>query len=252
MKNVTCYKTVIETYQKTISTLKNYSMKDIFTLLICFTVLTACQETPKKRIKIVDYNSNKALDSIINNTPQSKDTVFLGFRMGMSQKEYKKHIEALKKEGKTITFSDSNRFSTASGNIFNIGPGYTFQTAIAIDKNKGFGKYVLQPVYENGRMIKINIFPFEEWENYGSGKPNWLKTNITKSLGKTINSDIKKLMAESGEIDVDTEAWIKKDVIVYKTIWAYTYIETKAIFEKVKAKRVELQKTKESNKKIKF
>ena len=126
-------------------------MKNTIILLGFIMIFYAC-EIPKHEKKVtaqpIDYSSKSVLDSLIETTPVSKDTLFLGFLIGMNKIEYEGQIKKLRDKGEKITYSESNRFSIA-GNLFELGAGYTFQTNITLDISGktllGEGKYFLEP-----------------------------------------------------------------------------------------------------------
>mgnify|MGYP007000115439 CR=1 len=45
--------------------------------------------------------------------PLAKDTIFLGFRLGMTKNEYKNHIKKLQSEGKKIKYKKDITISSA-------------------------------------------------------------------------------------------------------------------------------------------
>ena len=77
-------------------------MKNILITLLLLVSLLSCNNNPRPNRKQV-YESHKNIDSLIsfmNKVPESKDTIFLGFRLGMTKKEFRNHIKKLRKEGK--------------------------------------------------------------------------------------------------------------------------------------------------------
>lgn len=125
-------------------------MKQNLLLLFLFSILFQSCDSSKKHEEIaLDYSSKHILDSLIKSTPISNDTLFLGFRMGMNNIEFQNQIQKLIDEGKTLSYSKSNKVSTVAGN-FDFGEGYTFITNISSEISDktitGNGKYYLEPV----------------------------------------------------------------------------------------------------------
>jgi hypothetical protein len=62
-----------------------------------------CQNSNEKNTKSgfsappIDYKNIEVLDSIIKSTPNSSDTIFLGFVLGSTKSEYETQIRKLKK-----------------------------------------------------------------------------------------------------------------------------------------------------------
>jgi hypothetical protein len=72
------------------------------TTLIILSIF-GCQNSSEKNTKsefkdtLIDYYNIEVLDSIIKSTPNSSDTIFLGFILGTTKSEYDAQIRKLKK-----------------------------------------------------------------------------------------------------------------------------------------------------------
>ena len=192
------------------------------------------------RIAMSDYKDNpnyldiNVLDSLIELTPLTRDTVFLGFTLGMTKPEYKRHIHDLRKRGNTITYSDNNSYSYLVGS-FELGAGYTFQTQITLGSEanliKGEGKYFLDPQYSrDGKLTRLNIVLSEDWhgDHLDYDKPSWFKSNIKKNFDTMTDQGLRDAMYESNMIDELDFVGQNGNVVVYETASgvSYTHLNT--------------------------
>ncbi len=226
-------------------------------------VLSACDTATTKGTsntdtpEIIDYTDKDVLDSLIQILPQSNDTIFLGFKMGMTKSEYKSHVEKLKVEGKTITYSKSNRISTAYGS-FDIGEGYTFETPISskIDDRTltGEGKYILDPVYsKSNNLIKLVVLPFEDWDNWtGVYKPKWLENRVINSSEKMDDENLIQVLINNGVIDDTDFIRRKNNTVIYSGLLTISYVDYKYLLTELLVKETEKDIIKEKNEEIAF
>jgi len=151
-----------------------------FLLLFSVILFESCENSRNKnpvKVQSIDYSKKTVLDSLIKATPHSNDTLFLGFTIGMTKSEYENHIQKLRNQGKTVSYSTSNRISNMAG-TFELGAGYTFKTSISTENSgktlTGEGQYILEPVYNQiGNLMQLNILPIEKWNgDFGFEKPN--------------------------------------------------------------------------------
>lgn len=231
----------------------------LFALIITIPIISSCNSSNKESLKQVsiDYTNKAGLDSLIKATPHSNDTIFLGFTIGMTKSDYKNHIQKLKNEGKTVSFSDSNKFSTIAGAI-ELGVGYTFETSISVEKSGkttiGHGKYFLEPVYnKNGNLMQLNILPVEKWDGvYGLDKPDWLETKVKKNSSELSDENLKRALMANNIIEDYNFIRQKGNLIIYRTSLTLNYIDLKTLLIKLSNKEGEKRIIKEENKKIKF
>jgi len=241
--------------------MKKSSIITIGFLTLCF--LVSCENrnnsshTEKKNAEFVDYKNLQILDSLVKTTSQSTDSLFLGFKMGMTKPDYKDHIKYLKKSGKNITYSTSQILSTFVGNI-QLGEGYTFSTGISSGNigqiKTGEGKYFLEPVYNNaGKLMKLNIVPIEKWEtDYGSDSPNWLKTNIFQNSNELNNENLHKALIDLKIIDDNHFVRRKGNIIIYEGNLTVSYIDFKTLLIEMMIKIKENEIKLKEGKDIKF
>ena len=225
-----------------------------------FTILLSCDNNNRRKtkfIKSVDYSNKTVLDSLIKATPHSKEKIFLGFTIGMTKSEYKNHIAELRKEDKSITYSNSNRISTVAG-TFDLGSGYTFNTNITANvRNKkltGAGKYFLEPVYnQEQKLMKLNIVPIEKWNgDYGFNKPKWLENNVIENSKPFKNDDLKKVLIGNEFISSYDFIRQKNNLIIYETSLTIEYTDLKTLLAELLIKQVEKEIIEEENNDIQF
>ena len=234
-------------------------MKEIITLLLSFFILTSCNQSKNvTEKKSIDYSNKTVLDSLIKTTSESKDTLFLGFTLGMSKTDFKKHIEQTRKDGKTITFSNSNRYSSIAG-AFDLGAGYTFETSISAEVSgktiTGIGKYFIEPIYnKNGVLSQLNILPTEDWNNesYSIDKPNWLKDKVQEKYEELADEDLKKALVDNEIISEYNTVWRKGNLLIYETGMTVNYIDLKTLFVEFLVKELEKEIIKKENKDVKI
>jgi len=209
------------------------------------------------KTKPLDYTDKSIIDSLIKATPQSSDTMFLGFRAGMTKSDYQKHIQNLRDEGKSISHSNSNTISTIAG-TFNLGAGYTFKTNISTEKSgktiTGTGDYFLEPHYNtNGHLIQLNILPIEKWDNdYGLDNPNWLKTKVKENSTTLTDKSLKQALIDNKIVGENSFIRQKGGLVIYETTLTVNYIELKSLFLELLIKETKKEIAKEQTKEIKF
>lgn len=239
-------------------------MKSSFKLLLIQTSLISISffscENPRRPIynkTIIDYNSETVLDSLIGVTQSSTDTIFLGFNINMSKSDFKNRIAALRNEGKKITYSTSNVFSTSIGK-FDAGSGYTFHSPISIQQGdrliKGEGSYFLEPIYNsNGNLTSLTILPIEEWnEEPLYTKPEWLKKKITESSKAFANDDLKKALTDYDILKTNGFLRAKNNTIISESVFSITYYDLRTIYTKLLEEKLERERINDQNKEIKF
>jgi hypothetical protein len=234
-------------------------MKKITTISLSFLFLISCkQSTNVSDNKSIDYSNKTVLDSLIKSTTQSKDTLFLGFTIGMSKSEFKNHIEKIRADGKTITFSKSNKYSSIAG-AFDLGAGYTFETSISSENSgktlTGQGKYFIEPVYnKNGELAQLNILPTEDWSNSGSSidEPNWLKEKIQEKYEETTNESLKKALIDNDIISEYNTVWQNGNLLIYDTGMTINYVDLKTQLVELLVKELEKEIIKKGNKDVKI
>ena len=165
-------------------------MKYLSILALILLAYISCDNQTKKKSENIYYEKNyKSIDSLISvmgRIPEAKDTIFLGFRLGMTKKEYRNHINKLRSEGKTIKYEKDLYAKTVLTNTkIELGDRYVYYTPIAMkeyDKEMtGDAKCVLIPSYnKKGEMLALKIISFEDWDDYYFGRTKWIKENIRK------------------------------------------------------------------------
>jgi len=236
--------------------------KQLFIALILIELFSSCDTIIRDKTQPapINYSDKNVLDSLIKIIPYSTDTVFLGFWMGMTKNDYKNHITQLRSEGKTITYSSSNRFSSALVGEFNLGAGYTFKTNISIklsvsDKTfTGEGKYFIEPIYnETGNLVMLNILPIEKWDgDTGFNTPNWLETKINQSSKRLSDNALKQYLIDNEIIDSNDLIREKGNVIIYSSTLTISYVDLKTQLIEMFTKEIEKEIIEKETKDIKF
>lgn len=210
----------------------------VFSVLSLVLFLISCNNDRPSEIKnapIIDYSNRSALDSLIRETSFSNDTIFLGFRIGMSKKDYQIHIKTLIEDGLKISYSNSNVFSTIAGQ-FDLGSGYTFKTDISTEKaGKSFtgkGEYFLEPHFNHeDKLYQLNVLPVEIWVNKSDTEsPNWLEKNVFNNSKAIEDANLKKALLDYKVLSADYFIRQKGNVIIYKTSVTVNYIDFKTLF----------------------
>jgi hypothetical protein len=233
-------------------------MKKIITFLLFSFILTSCQQSKNVAMKkSIDYSNKTVLDSLIKTTSQSNDTLFLGFVFGMTKTDFIKHIDKIRKEGKTITFSNSNRYSTIVGS-FDLGAGYTFETSISADDYgktiTGLGKYFIEPIYnKSGVLAQLKVLPIEDWniDSYSSDEPNWLKNKIQEKYEELLDEALRKALVDNEIISEYNTVWRKGNLLIYETDMTFNYIDLKTLFVEFLNKELEKEIINKDSKDIK-
>ena len=225
-------------------------------LIISLTIF--CCGNQNFRKKKINFNNPDEIDSLIKITADSKDTLFLGFTIGMSKKDYQNHIKKLRKEGKSLTYSKFNKMSLFGSSI-KLGEGYTFTTNIVgevSDKEyKGVGKYFLSPKYNNkGKLLELIIFKQEKWDDnsYGFKSPTWLESRIIKNSKYLNNESLRKAMRDYQYCNTAHFIREKGNLVIYESIGRIHYIHRKALFFDLLIKATQKQTIKEDNENIQF
>ena len=156
----------------------------ILALFILFNV--SCDNKPRQKRQDI-FKAHKNIDSLmsyVNKLPKSKDTVFAGFRIGMTKKEFRDHVKKLRSEGKKVTYEKdlSARSIVLNANI-EIGDRYVYYTPIFLDdygtEYTGNAKCVLIPRYNNGgEMASLKIISFEDWDGRGPTFVKWIQRKV--------------------------------------------------------------------------
>jgi hypothetical protein len=159
--------------------------------LICF---FSCDK-PKKR-PINNPEELKTVDTLgyyLKNTEAAKDTIFLGFRLGMSKKEYRNHIKYLRNNGKKITYEKGLGVKYAMLNTtVDLGNRYVYYTPISMkeyssdtEEITGNARCILIPSYsKQSKLISLKIVSFEDWDDPYYGNDKWINISVRKKYRK--------------------------------------------------------------------
>jgi hypothetical protein len=229
----------------------------IITTLILLTGCVNSDTTETAKIQQINYTDKFVIDSLIKATPDSKDTMFLGFTAGMKLSDYKKHIQILRNEGNTITYNNSNVISTIDGAV-DVGAGYTFTTNISAEKSgktiTGKGDYFLEPHFnKKGNLISLYILPIEKWDReYAFDNPNWLKNKILDNSIELSDKNLWHALIDNSIVDGQAFVRQKGSLIIYESTLTVNYIDLKSLLTELLIKETEKEIIKEKSKDIKF
>jgi hypothetical protein len=143
------------------------------------------------------YSDLNYLNKIISQTKYSTDTIFLGFRMGMTKKEFIEHGLKLKEEGIDINFLKRKVFKESSKGTISITSIYEnvfiYKKSIEqnVKENKYFGKgvyYIIPTFSNNSKIVEYNINYLENYDSSHIKGLNWIENEITKKTNK--NNDL--------------------------------------------------------------
>lgn len=221
-------------------------MMKIFTTIIKSGILLlfACQDTSKtiaSEAEQLDYNNVSILDSLVKIRPIKEDTLFLGFKIGMSLKEYNQHANTIKKDGRLIEFSKKIILNTSIGRI-DLGEGYTFTTSIIKKTNEknitGKGTYYLRPKFsKNDKLISLNIYPIEEWNSIAiTDNQTWLRENIISNSGRLLDRKLIRAMKNAEIISTSDFVQQNGNLLIYPIMFGISYEPSQVVFSKIKTK----------------
>lgn len=205
----------------------------------------------------IDYSNPSVLDSLINVRPIPEDTVFLGFRIGMSKDAFTKHIQELKNQNKTISFLKSANLTTVVGRI-ELGNGYAFTTPISTEQSgktiTGIGQYFLSPEFsKNGTLISLGIYPTEDWDGISSAtNQTWIRKNIRENSTRVTDQKLLDILLSKEVISTADFVRQKGNLLIYSEAFAIYYKPMQTIFLKIKTKNTKDSLIRRSNKDIKF
>tara|TARA_Y100000589_G_C26952561_1_gene547112 strand:+ start:52 stop:744 length:693 start_codon:yes stop_codon:yes gene_type:complete len=230
-------------------------MKPLLTLISLSLLLLSCGSIDEKETVAIDYTNNKVLDSIYKLMPNTTDTMFLGFTMGMTENEYDKHAKKLQEEGKSIKF-ESVIYNTAIGEI-KLGPGYVFRTPITSGVNKksiGDGTYYLEPKFsiKGGKLIELNIASSENWEDYDVKRDGWLENKIKENSSKLNDNSFKKALSDNNVIEDYNFIRQKENLIICETHLGLKYVSRKTLIAELILLNTEKEIIEKENEDIAF
>jgi len=242
-------------------------MRRLTLILLTGILIFSC--TPQQRIKksyhplinFVNSDASKVIDSLVPyivEMPESNDTIFLGFRFGMTKNEFRNHVYNLRKEGFKLDYEKSLRFRNSALNYsFNIGSGYTFITDISCKKKystddevvTGTGKYYLRPSYHStsGKLFKLSVMTKESWNNdlFDISKPcKWLERKLIgdyKSVPTVFREYSKELIGNNYSFFKEKgNTFVYDGGLIFDVVWETkkTFFGTLLVEKKVKETKI--------------
>lgn len=182
-------------------------------ILILLPVLISCDGSQRNSSNSKFNPENlKNIDSLgfyLNKTPKARDTIFLGFRLGMSKKQYKRHISDLRNEGKKIMYEKGLGVKYGSLNVrVDLGDRYVYYTPISMKKYNdevmtGNARCILIPAYNNkNQLVSLKIVSWEDWDDSYYEYDKWIEKSVRNKYRKfyfnrrDINSALSKVFEE--------------------------------------------------------
>lgn len=230
--------------------------------IIILTFLNSCDnisstnnDKTTTRKDTINYTNERSLVKLIDSTKPANDTIFLGFRIGMTKSQFKNHIKKLRNEGKSITYSSSNVFSNPFGS-FDLGPGYTFKTSISINASgktiTGTGNYFLETGFNKlGKLTQLNILAIEDWDS-GINNPQWLESKVIENSDKLNDDKLRQALIDNDILDEYDFIRRKGNVVIYENSLTINYIDYRSLLLELLIKLKEKEIIREKNKDIKF
>jgi len=156
-------------------------MKKLFFLPILFLSCDLPETQKIDRFNPVVLQNIDSLASLYSETPEAKDTVFMGFRFGMSKNQFRTHIGKLRKEGHKIEWKNKSFLGVPLGNQ------YVLNTPMSMRDNVGYSEVVMWPQYTmDGRHLMIGVGIFLQETGYIINSNNNMVVVILQSLGEML------------------------------------------------------------------
>ena len=235
-------------------------------ILFCFTVFIVLNSTigcndknskEKQKSIPLDYSNSAVLDSLMNIRPIQEDTLFLGFRIGMTKDSFSKHVRELKKQNRKIEFQNAANLTTVIGRI-KLGEGYVFTTPISTQESgktiTGIGQYFLSTEFsKNGNLIGLKIYPTEDWDGISSASnQTWIRENIRKNSTRVSDQKLLDILQLKEIISTADFVRQKGNLLIYSEDFAISYKPMQTIFLKIRVKDTKDSLIQKSNEDIKF
>ena len=244
-------------------------MKNLLYLIIPIIVFNC--ETRKEKVNEYQFLDNKdSLAVYVRNIPFSKDTIFLGFRMGMTEEEYKGHIDKLRKEGKTIKY-DKNLKKDALKKLFGKGYKlnglYRYGTVISKEESSktitGTGEFVFIPLFNKKEgLVTLNVITKYDWDETVlfsmDTSEDWLYENSLNSYVEVTSwGDERNLydyLYSQGLKHISVNKMLLKNNVIlqYQIVGFYQYQNKRTVFSKILLDKVYSEKVEEATEEITF
>lgn len=257
-------------------------IKNIFSYLISSLLIFSCSREPKNGLDTVtnkvvdsidivnkvDFNRSKNVDTlihdnkysdlnylnkIISQTKHSTDTILLGFRMGMTKKEFIEHGLKLKEEGLDINFLKKKVFKKASKGtismtwvsenvyIYKKSIEQNFKDVIYIGK----GVYYIIPFFNKKyNIIEYEISYMETYDSSHIKGLNWFANEVFKNSYKSNDLELLEQInvSEINYLNSIEYIRIKNNLIIEFNTDDITFYDKKTLLIKIRDKLIENQK----------
>lgn len=244
-------------------------MKKLIFLVIVALVF-ACQENKsiinKTSSPYIELNNSDSLARFTSNIPVSNDTIFMGFTMGMTKKEYKSHIDKLRKDGIKITYKKNLKRDVLNriGGVLSRYKGngaYSFQNGIKREHSStgktvsGFAEFYLFPIYnEIEGLVALIVMDKYNWNTKDIFyDKNWLYEQSRESYNET--PKVLKEFLDKNEMGYGygkSDFLIKNNVLVEEAYDGVYYISKKEMFRSIYLKMLDNEILNQQSDKLTF
>lgn len=197
-------------------------MKNLFLTILVLHFLSCTGSSDKPEYANIDFYNKVAVDSLVKNTTQSNDTIFLGVVMGMTEKEYKNHMSELIEERIGLEYMKDKE--SPFGEMIHRDDTYLLRTDIFLEEKqlKGRGVYLLYPDFnKEDRLRSLTVLSKEYYEDQQyHNNSAWLLENIkkkSKSFGEVGLQGLEDYLVNETYWDWDDiQLRIKGNVVTHK------------------------------------
>lgn len=208
------------------------------------------------------YSDLNYLNNIISQTKHSTDTIFLGFRMGMTKTEFINHIKKLINKGKYINYLTTKVFTihnktnpNCSDNTFYSieSDFYMYERIPSLlgdssqcQEYREEGIFYFKPVFNKESFLvgfKIN-YNNDYDVTHISKSYNWLLCEISQNSSLSNDHALFKQAELYSIISMNSDSFMRENnnVLVYENSIFIEYIDKKTLLNEIRKKLIENQK----------
>ena len=197
-------------------------MKKLLLLLLLFVGCT--EKTIQPKFDPIVFQSIDSLAALYNRIPESNDTIFMGFRLGMNKSEFQRHLGKLMNDGHDITINlHPSRMTEGVNHILN--------TPAVFGDHTGNSQVAIVPTYaKSGKMVRLSLYEYTDWNDKRTllENRNWLnkelnrkynyfdlKSEYPRSYNSEFSEALEELLSESPNYLINARR-ISKTALVYE------------------------------------
>lgn len=196
------------------------------------------------------YSDLNYLNKIISQTKYSTDTIFLGFRMGMTKAEFYEHFLKLKEDSYNIQFIKfeeialTSTFSVEAENFIKFKKNFTLN----IDKKRinGNGTYYLIPKYDKNLHVRhYEIVSNEKYDSKNNSyDKEWIKSEIFKISTICKDTNLKAFLYNKGCYAINYHSFFreKNNCILFTNVSSIEFVDKKTALIEIRNTLIENQK----------